>query len=199
VISERLKKQVDFIVELDRLKQILRRTLTLDGSRHENSAEHSWHLAVLALVLSEYSNDSLDLARVLKMALIHDVVEIDAGDTFVYDEEGQARRPALEAAAAERLFGLLPSDQAAELRAIWEEFEARQTPEATFAASLDRLQPILQNYHTRGAAWQANGITKAQVLARNAVIAEGSTVLWELAKCMVESAAQKGWLPEENS
>ena len=141
--NPRLSRQIEFVLELDKLTRVLRRTTLLDGSRSENDAEHSWRLAVMAVLLAEYANESLDTLRVIRMVLIHDAVEIDAGDTFVYDEKASEGRVEREKKAADRVFSILPQDQAGELRALWEEFEARKTPEARFAAALDRVQPIL--------------------------------------------------------
>lgn len=191
----RLAKQVEFIVEIDKLKQVYRRTWLTDKSRRENDAEHSWHLGVMAVLLLEHARQPpLDLLRVLKMLLVHDLVEIDAGDTFVYDAAGAVDKRARETVAADRVFGLLPPDQAAELRAIWEEFEARQTPEAKYAAALDRFQPMLHNYRTQGKAWQEHGITADQVLAANRHMAEGSPALWEYAETFVADAVARGYL-----
>jgi len=195
-LGERFQKQLDFIIEIDRAKQILRRTLLTDGSRRENDAEHSWHIAVMAMILQEHAADSLDLSRTLQMLLIHDIVEIDAGDTFSYDEKAQADKAEREAKAADRLFGLLPEDQGRRLRELWEEFEARRTPEARFAAALDRLQPLMHNYITQGAAWRAHGVTKRQVIERNRHIAESAPSLWAYASSLIEDAVQKGYLPE---
>jgi len=193
--DSRLAKQVEFIVEIDKLKQVVRRTWLTDKSRQENDAEHSWHLGVMAILLLEHAQQPrLDLPRVLKMVLIHDVVEIDAGDTFAYDDAGALDKAERESAAADRVFGLLPADQAAELRTLWEEFEARQTPEAKYAAALDRFQPMLHNYRTQGKAWQEHGITADQVIARNQHIAEGSPALWEYAREFVADAVAKGYL-----
>ena len=181
----------------DKLKQVLRQTWHLDESRRENDAEHSWHLAVMAMLLLEHAKEpGLDLLRVLKMVLVHDIVEIDAGDTFAYDEVGALDKDEREQAAARRIFNILPEDQAAELRALWDEFEARQTAEARYAAALDRLQPLLHNYHTRGKAWRQHGVTSAQVLARNCHVAEGSPALWEFAEGLIRDAVAKGYLAE---
>jgi putative hydrolase of HD superfamily len=193
--DSRLAKQVEFIVEIDKLKQVVRRTWLTDKSRQENDAEHSWHLGVMAILLLEHAQQPrLDLLRVLKMVLIHDLVEIDAGDTFAYDDAGALDKAEREGAAADRVFALLPADQAAELRTLWEEFEARQTPEAKYAAALDRFQPMLHNYRTQGKAWQEHGITADQVIARNQHIAEGSPALWEYAREFVADAVAKGYL-----
>ena len=195
--DSRLAKQVEFIVEIDKLKQVYRRTWLMDKSRQENDAEHSWHLGVMAILLLEHAQQpQLDLLRVLKMVLIHDLVEIDAGDTFAYDDAGAVDKAERETAAAVRVFGLLPADQAAELRAIWEEFEARETPEAKYAAALDRFQPMLHNYQTQGKAWQEHGITADQVINRNQHMAEGSPALWAYAERFVADAVAKGYLRE---
>ena len=195
--QQRLAQQIQFIVEIDKLKRILRQTWLMDQSRRENDAEHSWHLAMMAILLAEYSREpELDLLRVLKMVLVHDIVEIDAGDTFVYDEEGFKDKAQREQAAADRLFGMLPADQAAEFRSLWDEFEARQTPEARYAAALDRLQPNLHNYYTQGRAWQEHGVTKAQVIARNRHMAEGAPRLWEFAQGLFDDAVRRGYLAE---
>jgi putative hydrolase of HD superfamily len=192
---ERLEKQIRFILEIDKAKQVLRRTLLLDQTRRENDAEHSWHLAVIALLFAEYvETEALDLLRVLKMVLIHDIVEIDAGDIFIYDTAGLVQKEERERQAAERIFGLLPTDQGGEFRALWDEFEERATPEARFAGALDRLQPLLHNYHTKGANWRAHGITFDQVVAVNQRIAEGAPLLWEFARALIEDAVRQGYL-----
>ncbi|MBF0393478.1 MAG: HD domain-containing protein [Alphaproteobacteria bacterium] len=193
--EDRLSRQIAFVLELDALKQVLRQTLLLADRRQENDAEHSWHIAMMALLLAEHAAEPVDVGRVVKMLLIHDIVEIDAGDTFIYDEAGHADKEAREQAAADRLFGLLPADQGAELRALWDEFEARATPEARFAASIDRLQPLLHNVHTEGAAWRRHGVTADRVLARNAMIGDGAPVLWDYARRLIEQATDAGHLP----
>lgn len=195
--DDRLARQIGFVLEIDKLKRVLRQTWHLDQSRKENDAEHSWHLAVMAVLLAEYAAEpDLDLAKVVKMVLVHDLVEIDAGDTFVYDDVGYLDKPKREQAAADRLFGMLPEDQAAEVRDLWDEFEARQTPEARFAAGLDRLQPLLHNYHTQGRTWREHGVTSDLVLARNRHMAEGAPRLWEYAEAMIRDAVAKGYLAE---
>lgn len=176
--AARLTAQLAFVVEVDRLKAVLRQTTLCDGSRRENSAEHSWHLAVMAAVLAEHAGAGVDVARVVRMLLVHDVVEIDAGDTFAYDASANAGRAARERAAAARLFGLLPADQAAELRALWEEFEAGASADARFAAALDRLQPLLNNDRAAGGSWRAHGVTRGQVVARMRPIAHSLPALW---------------------
>ena len=192
--SDRFEKQIGFIVEMDKLKRILRQTILTDHSRQETSAEHSWHLGVMALVLSEYAETGVDLFRVLKMVLVHDLVEIDAGDTYCYDRVETQDQAAREKKAADRLFGLLPENQAGELRGLWEEFEARKTPEARFAAALDRLQPILQNYHTQGEMWKKNSISSRQVVMRNQPIEDGSPLLWDYVVHLLDDAVKKGML-----
>lgn len=190
----RLCTQLDFIREIDKVKSIFRQTVILDGSRQENDAEHSWHLATMALILQEHSAEAVDLVKVLKMVLIHDLVEIDAGDTFAYDEVGAQDKEERERAAADRIFYLLPDDQAREVDALWTEFEVRETAEAKFAASLDRFQPLMHNYLTEGKAWRKHGITRDQVIARNRHIAEGSPELWAYAQVMIEESVEKGYL-----
>lgn len=192
----RLEQQMEFIKEIDKLKRVYRQTYLMDGREKENDAEHSWHLAVMALLLAEYGGEGerLDLSKVIKMVLIHDLVEIDAGDSFCYDEAANLDKGQREEAAASRLFGLLPRDQGQFLQRLWEEFEARETPEARFAASLDRLQPLLHNYHTKGISWQEHGVTEEMVLKRNGHIQEGSPALWEYAKGLISDAVEKGYL-----
>lgn len=193
--SDRLAQQIEFIVEVDRLKQVFRQTLLMDASRRENDAEHSWHLALMAVLLAEYSADpSIDILRAVKMALVHDIVEIDCGDTFCYDNEANIGKLERETKSADRIFSILPPDLASDVRALWDEFEARQTPEAKFAASLDRLQPLLHNFRTEGAAWRRHGVIADQVIERNCHIAEGAPALWEFASGMIEDAVRKGYL-----
>ena len=193
--KKRLEKQIDFLSELDKLKTIIRRSYICGGERRENSAEHSWHTALMALLLAEYADTPIDAARAAKMMLVHDIVEIDAGDTFIYGGAGSADQPAHEAAAAERIFGLLPGDQAAELLALWREFEAAQTPEARFAKAVDRLMPLLHNYQAQGRTWKEHGVTAPRVKVVNAKIAEGSGALWSFAQELIEDACRKGYLP----
>jgi putative hydrolase of HD superfamily len=193
--STRLEQQIRFLIEADKLKEIFRQTLCTQSRRPENDAEHSWHLCLLAIVLAEHANvPGLDLGRVLRMLILHDLVEIDAGDTYAYDVARMAGQHAREAIAADRIFGLLPADQAADFRAAWDEFEERQTPEAKFAAAVDRFQPMLLNCETGGTTWQQHGVTQDRVLARNAHIAEGCAPLWDYAVAMVERAVAAGQL-----
>lgn len=194
--AERLEAQLGFVLEVQQLNQVFRQTLLPGDRRRENDAEHSWHLSVMAMLLVEYAAAEVDLLKVLKMLLIHDVVEIDAGDTFAYDLVGNADKAQREQQAADRLFGLLPADQASTYRALWDEFEQRQSAEACYAAALDRLQPLLLNLHTDGAAWQRHGIKKAQVIARNEHIREGAPALWEYARKLIDAAVAKGFLAE---
>jgi putative hydrolase of HD superfamily len=193
--STRLDEQVRFLVEADGLKEVFRQTLCTRSRRPENDAEHSWHLCLLVLVLAEHANSrDLDVLKVLKMVILHDLVEIDAGDTFAYDEAGRAGQHEREARAADRIFGMLPADQSGAFRALWNEFEERKTPEARFAAAVDRFQPMLLNLNTEGAAWRRHGITEDRVLARNAHIAEGSTRLWEYMSGRIRDAVAAGHL-----
>ncbi len=194
--SRRLARQLEFVLEVDRLKTVLRETVLVDASRRENSAEHSWHLALMAILLSEYSPQPVDLGRVIKMLLVHDIVEVDAGDTFCYDDHGNRDKLEREQRAAERLFGLLPEDQAEELRVLWNEFEDGRSAEARFATALDRLQPMLHNYVTEGHSWQRHGIRKHQVVERNSKIADGAPDLWSYAEIFLEEAVARGFLGE---
>lgn len=193
--DDRLHRQITFLMEADRVKTILRRNRVVsDQSRHENDAEHMYHFALMAIILAEYSDVRVDLLRVLKMVLIHDLVEIDAGDTFIYDAQALVGKREREVLAAERIFGLLPGDQADEMRVLWEEFESEESAEARFAAALDRLQPLLCNYFTQGGAWQEYGVNATQVFARNSKIARGSTELWTYARNFLNDALAKGYM-----
>jgi putative hydrolases of HD superfamily len=189
----RLARQIEFIVECDKLKEVFRQTFNTRSQRAENDAEHSWALCLCVIVLAEHANTpSLDVLRVLKMVIIHDLVEIDAGDTFAYDKAGMANQHDRESVAADRIFGLLPADQTRALRALWDEFEAKLTPEAKFAAAVDRFQPMLLNCRTQGGAWKKHGITHDRVTARNRHIAEGCTELWRYAEEMLRGAVDAG-------
>jgi putative hydrolase of HD superfamily len=191
----RLARQIEFIVECDKLKEIFRQTHVTQSRRAENDAEHSWHLCLCVIVLAEHSNQpKLDLLRVLKMVILHDLVEIDAGDTFAYDTAAMADQHEREAIAADRIFGLLPADQAREFRAVWDEFEAKETPEAKFATALDRFQPMLLNCRTEGGAWHKHGITHDRVVARNQHIRQGSVELWTYVDAMLKDAVAVGHL-----
>ncbi|OPZ59826.1 MAG: 5'-nucleotidase [Deltaproteobacteria bacterium ADurb.Bin510] len=191
----RLERQLEFIREIDGLKHILRQTYLMDASRQENDAEHSWHIALMALVLAEHANEPVDVLRVIAMLLIHDLVEIDAGDTFLYsDERARQAHRAAEERAADRIFGLLPAEQARRFRELWEEFEAKASPEACYAAALDRLQPLLHNFATEGLAWRNHGVRREQVVALNSAIAKGSQGLWDYAQRLIDEAVARGYL-----
>jgi putative hydrolase of HD superfamily len=191
---ERLERQLAFVREIDRLKSVLRRTSLHDGSRRENSAEHSWHLASMALVLAEYAPDGTDVTRAMHLCLVHDVVEVDAGDTFAYDTAGYADKAAREQAAATRLFGLLPLDQGIAFRAMWEEFEQGETPTARFANALDRLQPLLANLATGGGSWRELGVTRDRVERRMSPIQQGCPTLWPWVCAAIERATREGMI-----
>jgi len=193
--SGRLEKQVQFILEVDKLKEVFRQTVCTQSRRPENDAEHSWHLCLAVIVLAEHANlPGLDVLRVLRMLIIHDLVEIDAGDTFAYDTALMAGQHAREARAADRIFGLLPEDQARDFRALWDEFEDKRTPESRFALAIDRFQPMLLNCRTDGAAWRRHGVTEDRVIARNSAVAEGSAAIWEYALRMIREAVRDGHL-----
>lgn len=192
---ERLNKQLALLMELDKLKSVLRRTRVKSADKRlENSAEHSWHVALMALLMEEHANEPVNIGRVVKMLLLHDVVEIDAGDTFVYDAVASEQQAEKELAAAQRLFGMLPTDQGEELLQLWLEFEAAQTADAKFGKALDRIIPMLLNYHNQGQSWQEHGVTRQQALTVNQKIDLGSHVLWDKAQEIIEQATQNGWL-----
>ncbi|WP_073603100.1 HD domain-containing protein [Vibrio aerogenes] len=192
---ERLKKQLELVVELDRLKSILRRTRVKSAEgRLENTAEHSWHVAIMAILLEEYANEPVDISKVVQMLLFHDIVEIDAGDTFIYDVESARNQEEAELKAAERLFGILPDDQGQKYLALWKEFEEAATPEARFAKALDRLIPVMLNYCNEGQSWKEHGVHKHQVLSMNQRIEQGSTCLWDYALEIIDQAANNNWL-----
>jgi putative hydrolase of HD superfamily len=187
VTDDRISHQIAFLLEADKLKSIVRRTPLVDRSRQENSAEHSWHLLLAALVLREHVAEPCDLLRTLELLVVHDLVEVDAGDTFAYDTTGQhATKAARERAAAERIFGMLPNDQAVRLRALWEEFEAQQTHESRFANAVDRIQPLLQNAASGGGSWLAHEVTRAQVMARMQPIRSTMPSLWPRVEAIVD-------------
>lgn len=196
-MEERLKKQMDFILEADKIKRIGRQTYLSDGVRKENDAEHSWHLALMAILLQEHSNQELDVLKVITMVLIHDMVEIDAGDTYAYDEAAHATKREREVAAADRIFGILPADQKEYLRQLWEEFEEYETPEAKFAHMLDNFQPLMLNDVTDGRSWVEHGVKKSQVLKRNARTAEGSEIIMNEVRKIVDKHVVKGHLQDE--
>ncbi|MCC5627180.1 HD domain-containing protein [Nostoc sphaeroides CHAB 2801] len=192
----RLTQQIQFIIEIDQLKQVMRQTLLIDGSRRENSAEHSWHLGVMAIALAEYAPEGVDIFHAIKMLLIHDLVEIDAGDTFCYDVQGNDSKVERELQAALRLFGLLPADQARELRLLWDEFEAGETPTAKFAAALDRIQPLLHNQQTQGGTWRIHGIRRDQVMKRVAPVETGAPELWPFVLQLIDDCVIAGYIKE---
>lgn len=180
-MDERLQKQLAFALEIDKEKNILRQTHLSGHGRRENDAEHAWHMAIMAYLLKEYANEEVDIAKVMLMCLIHDIVEIDAGDTYAYDEEGKQTQRIREVKAADRIYGILPEDQGEKLRELWEEFEEAQTPEAKFAHVMDNVQPAMLNDYTEGKDWVAKGVRLSQILERNAHTAEGSQKLWDYA------------------
>ncbi|EEX92570.1 hydrolase [Vibrio orientalis CIP 102891 = ATCC 33934] len=192
---ERLEKQLALLMELDRLKSVLRRTRVKSAEKRlENSAEHSWHVALMAILMEEYANEPVDTGRVVKMLLLHDIVEIDAGDTFVYDTAASAKQEEKELEAAKRLFGMLPEEQGKELFELWLEFESADSADAKFAKALDRIIPMLLNYHNQGQSWQEHGVTREQALTVNQKIQLGSETLWDKAKQIIEEATNNGWL-----
>ena len=193
----RFRKQIEFILEADKLKHTLRRTILMNKSRRENSAEHSWHIALTVLVLSEYAQDkAIDVLRVVEMLLIHDLVEIDAGDTYCYDDQGREDQAHREEIAADRIFNILPEDQGRSFRTLWEEFEARETAESRLANALDRLQPFLLNYFTQGQSWQEHDVKSSQVVSRMRPVEDGSLFLWNYVKTLLDDAVTKGYLSE---
>lgn len=191
------EKQIAFIMELDKIKKIGRQTYLSDASRKENDAEHSWHLALMAFVLADYANEKIDVLKTMKMVLLHDVIEIDAGDTYAYDTEGNKTKRERELKAADRIFGLLPETQAAEYRGLWDEFEEMETAEAKFANMLDKVQPLLLNDASGGKSWEEHGVKKSQVMARNARVHEGSEEIWAYAKALIERNVEAGKLLNE--
>ncbi len=195
--KQRFSEQIEFLLEMDKMKNIWRQTLVLHEDRQENDAEHAWHLAMLALVLHEYANEPVDLKTVLATVLIHDVVEIDAGDTYAYDAAGNATKAAREQKAADRLYGLLPEEQGKWLRQLWDDFEAQSTPEARFANALDRIQPLMLNYTKGGISWQKHGTKRTQVEGRMQPVYDGSQVLGDFAMDIIRRAAEEGILRNE--
>ena len=192
--TNKLEKQIAFIKEIDKVKYILRQSTLFNSDRRENDAEHSWHLAVMAIVLAEYSDKPIDLLKVLKMVLIHDIVEIDAGDTFIYSTTKDHDNTEEELAAAKRIFGILPAEQAEELIEIWKEFEAAETDEAKFAKSLDRFEPLLQSATNNGGTWVEHDVPYHKVYDVNKAIKNGSTTLWNYAENLLNESVEKGFL-----
>ena len=191
-MDERLKKQLDFALEIDKEKNILRQTHLSGHGRNENDAEHAWHMAIMAYLLREYSNEPVDITRVMLMCLIHDVVEIDAGDTYAYDEEGKKTQKAREEAAKERIYSLLPEDQKEELAAIFDEFEESKTPESKFAHAMDNLQPLMLNNSNDGGDWREHGVSAKQVYGRQDRTKEGSEKLYEVTDQIIKKHREKG-------
>lgn len=196
-MRERMKSQLEFIVEVDKIKTILRRNLTIVDKRRENDAEHSWHIALMVPLLMEYIEEDVDILKVMKMAIIHDLVEIDAGDTYAYDVKGYEDKREREVAAADRIFNMLPEDQAKEITDLWYEFEDEKTIEARYACCVDRLQPLILNYYSDGLSWKEHNVTKTQVMGRMKIIKETSEGLWEMCTYLLENAIEKGYIKAE--
>lgn len=194
---ERLEKQIQFLLELDRLKEIKRQTLIASGIRQENDAEHSWSLALMCLMFQEYANTPIDVLRAMEMVLVHDVVEIDAGDTYAYDDTGNATKAEREQKAANRIFSILPKDQALYFRNLWEEFETGETNEAKYAMTMDKVQPLLLNDKTDGQMWRSHQVTKSQIMKRNAHTGDGAEALWQYALQKIKENIQKGNIKDE--
>ena len=195
MIDNKLKKQLEFAVEIDKMKTILRRSAIISEPRRENNAEHSWHFATMAMLLYEYADtDNVDLTRVLKMALIHDLVEIYAGDTFAFDKQANLDKEEREQEAADKIFGMLPEEQGKEYRALWEEFDAIETPDSLYAAAIDRLQPFLLNHNTEGHTWKLGNVTKQQVYDRIGPVKNALPALWEFVENVIDDAIKKGYI-----
>ena len=182
---DRLRQQLAFLMEIDKQKEIIRQTYLADGSRKETDAEHAWHLAMMCMILSEYANEKIDVPKTIMMVLTHDLVEIDAGDTYAYDQTGNQTKKERELKAADRIYGLLPEDQRKYLRALWDEFEAMETPEAKFANMLDKIQPVCLNDQSKGKSWVEHNVCKRQIMERNSKTHEGSELLWEIGRAHV--------------
>lgn len=192
--NKKLKSQLDFLVEIDKMKNIFRRTVIIDKSRRENDAEHSWHFAMLAMILEEYSSQKVDVTKAIKIALVHDLVEVYAGDTFAYDEKAKQDKRQRELEAADKIFGMLPPEQGAYIRALWDEFEAKETPESKYANVCDRLQPLMHNYLTDGHTWKEGDVHAPQVLERMDIIRETAPELWKAVEGMVKISIEQGIL-----
>ncbi|MEU0884459.1 HD domain-containing protein [Lentzea sp. NPDC005914] len=192
-LDSRLREHLTFLIEVDLLKTVLRASPLAAADRRENDAEHSWHLALMVMVLAEYADEPIDVGHTIKLVVVHDLVEIYAGDTPIYDTELGKSQQAREEAAAGKLFGILPEDSGRQLRALWDEFEARRTPEARFAKAMDRLQPLLLNWMAKGGTWRTPGVTADAVRGRKAVIGEGSTVLFDAAMHLINEGERRGW------
>lgn len=192
--NEKIKSQIKFLLVIDEMKNVLRRNLVVDGSRRENDAEHSWHLAMLAMILEEYSAQKVDIERVLKITLVHDLVEVYAGDTFAYDVKGNEDKLERETEAANRLFGMLDPVQGAEIRALWDEFEAKETAESRYANAVDRLQPLLLNYMTNGHTWKLGDVHAPQIYKRMDIIRTATPELWHIVEGIINTSIEAGIL-----
>lgn len=192
MMPENFEKQLKFITEIDRMKHILRRTLLVDGSRRENDAEHSWHIGVMAMLLREYADPAVDVERVVKMCLVHDLIEIYAGDTFAFDVSANVDKAEREKASADKLYALLPPEQGSELRALWEEFDAEQTLDAQYAAAMDHLQPFIHNVMTDGHTWKEGHVTREQVYARMAIVKAATPALWPFVENSINQGIEAG-------
>jgi putative hydrolase of HD superfamily len=193
-VEDRLKRQMDFMMEIDKMKEIGRQTYLADGSRKENDAEHSWSLAMMCMLFAEYANEDIDVLHTMEMVLVHDLVEIDAGDTYAYDEKGNSTKRERELAAADRIFHILPEDQAQFIRNLWDEFEAGETPEAKFANAVDKVQPITLNDKSGGKAWEEHKVKAEQVVKRNGKTSEGSKELWKYCEGLIQKNLSLGKL-----
>ena len=193
----RLDQQLKFVAEIDKMTQVFRRTMLIDGSRRENDAEHSWHIAVMALLFTEYVKQKPNVGRAVKMLVVHDLIEIYAGDTFAFDVEGNKTKEQNEAAAADKLFAQLPPEQGAEIRALWEEFDDMKTPDSIYANCMDRVQPFLHNTLTTGTTWVEGGVAKSQVEKRLAVVKENMPELWKWVQINIAEAIKNGWIKDE--
>lgn len=194
--NEKLRKQIEFAVEIDKMKLVLRRNLVADGSKREDDAAHSWHLAIMAMILEEYSAEKIDVNRVIKIALVHDLVEVYAGDTFAYDSKGYEDKDQRERDAADKLFGMLEGEQSTEIRALWDEFEAVETAESKYANAIDRIQPLLLNYLTNGHTWKLGSVSSAQVYKRMDIIRTATPELWDIVEGVIRDSLKKGLLKE---
>ena len=192
--NKKLQKQIEFAIEIDKMKQVLRRNLIADGSKREDDAAHSWHLAVMAMLLEEYSAEKIDVNRVIKIALVHDLVEVYAGDTFAYDSKGYEDKEEREREAAAKLFGMLESEQGSQIRALWDEFEEGKTAESKYANAIDRIQPLLLNYLTDGHTWKMGGVSSAQVYKRMDIIRTATPELWNIVEGVIKNSIEKGIL-----
>ena len=192
--NDKLRKQIEFAVTVDKMKEVLRRNLVVSGERRENDAEHSWHLALMAMLLEEYSAEKVNIERVLKIALVHDLVEVYAGDTFAYDEKGYEDKEERERAAADKLFGSLESEQSAEFRALWDEFEAAETPESKYANAIDRIQPLILNYLMNGHTWKLGNVHAPQIYKRMDIIRTAAPELWQIVEGVIADSIEKGIL-----